>query len=556
MRLLKTNQSNAGNFEIEIFTNYKTPPYAILSHTWGEDEVTLQDMEGDGVRAKSKTGFYKIKNCCALASANGLDHVWIDTCCIDKTSSAELSEAINSMYRWYKEAEVCYAYLADVPSKCRFEDSKWFTRGWTLQELIAPEDVVFLNDSWQELGSKEYFQQTLSDCTRIPIEILSGDAHFEMFSIAQRMFWASKRETTRIEDRAYSLMGLFDIYMPLIYGEREMAFVRLQEEIIKASNDHTIFAWRQDCEDHHAGLLASSPEAFAESYNIIQAAPFTATSSLGSPITINSMGIHLELRLIGIGPQGLALAILHCKDIQEENKMIAIYLKDRDLTMEQFRRVGNGQFHQVDLAKFNPLQYPVRMICVEGGRMTRRWKKTLDKHNPTFPMHIYSNNVLTQLMSFGDPTAISKAAASGDEDLVWLLLTRSDVNIEARADKLGPSPLQCAILNGKSELVKTLLRRGAKLNVEDMLFETCLSRALSDGHEALVKLFLGRGIDIEINERQSQQLLFMAAKSRNLEDTVNLVLDKGTKIDAQDFAGQTPLIIAAKNGNENIVKLL
>ncbi|KAJ5930995.1 hypothetical protein N7466_006488 [Penicillium verhagenii] len=104
MRLLKTTQSNAGNFEIEIFTNYKTPPYAILSHTWGEDEVTLQDMEGDGARAKSKTGFYKIENCCTFALASGFNYVWIDTCCIDKTSSAELSEAINSMYRWYEEA--------------------------------------------------------------------------------------------------------------------------------------------------------------------------------------------------------------------------------------------------------------------------------------------------------------------------------------------------------------------------------------------------------------------------------------------------------------------
>ncbi|KAJ5930996.1 HET-domain-containing protein [Penicillium verhagenii] len=367
------------------------------------------------------------------------------------------------------------------------------------------------------------------------------------------MSWASKRETTRIEDRAYSLMGLFGIYMPLIYGERETAFVRLQEEIIKVSNDHTIFAWRQDHEEHHTGLLASSPAAFAESYNIIQTEPFRATS-LGSPITFSSMGIHLELRFIGMGPQGLGLAILHCKDIQEENKMIAIYLKDCYLTMEQFQRVGHGNFHQVDLTKFNPFQYPVRRICVEGGRMTRRWK--LDKRIPAFQIHVYSNDVLAQLMNFGDPTAIFKAAASGDEELVWLLLTRSDVNIEARADRFDPTPLECAIENGKLELVKTLLRRGARSDVKSMEFQSLLLLALRNGHEAVVKLFLDRGADIELNDDQRQKILFMAGSSGNLEDTVNLVLDRGAEIDAKNVNGQTPLIIATENGNENIVKLL
>jgi hypothetical protein len=125
MRLL-----NTGNFEVKLFGEDQVPPYAILSHTWNEEEVTLQDMEGTD--AANKKGYEKIKGCCSIASANGFEYVWIDTCCIDKASGAELSEAINSMYYWYQEAKVCYTYLADVPLKSKFSDSRWFTRGWTL----------------------------------------------------------------------------------------------------------------------------------------------------------------------------------------------------------------------------------------------------------------------------------------------------------------------------------------------------------------------------------------------------------------------------------------
>src|SRR6266702_4059585 len=158
MRLL-----NTGNFEVKSFEDDEVPPYAILSHTWDEEEVTLQDMEG--TRAVNKKGYEKVKHCCSVASANGFEYVWIDTCCIDKASSAELSEAINSMYLWYQEAKECYAYLADVPSKSKFSGSRWFTRGWTLQELIAPSTVMFFDEEWKKLGTKETLRQDISDCT-------------------------------------------------------------------------------------------------------------------------------------------------------------------------------------------------------------------------------------------------------------------------------------------------------------------------------------------------------------------------------------------------------
>src|SRR5256714_4011235 len=167
MRLLHTTKLKIHQFvehgssatlihrEGDSVAEYAVPRYAILSHTWGDDEVLFQDMQGDRSVAKSKSGYKKIKNSCARAARDGFDYIWIDTCCIDKSSSAELSEAINSMYRWYHQAEVCYAYLADVPSEAfknvtdyvdsEFSESRWFTRGWTLQELIAPSTVIFLN---------------------------------------------------------------------------------------------------------------------------------------------------------------------------------------------------------------------------------------------------------------------------------------------------------------------------------------------------------------------------------------------------------------------------
>jgi hypothetical protein len=157
MRLLHTRK-----LELQEFKPREVPNYAILSHTWREEEVTLQDIKTN--QATNLQGYEKISKACFVAAADGFDFIWIDTCCIDKTSSAELSEALNSMYRWYQEAEECYAYLADVPHSSvdqaigftgpEFQKSRWFTRGWTLQELIAPLSVIFLDSEWKEIGTK------------------------------------------------------------------------------------------------------------------------------------------------------------------------------------------------------------------------------------------------------------------------------------------------------------------------------------------------------------------------------------------------------------------
>ncbi|EIW51956.1 HET-domain-containing protein, partial [Trametes versicolor FP-101664 SS1] len=176
--------------------------------------------------------------------------VWSDACCIDKSSSAELSEAINSMYEWYRLAHVCYVYLEDVPDgdipsdhTSRFRDSKWHKRGWTLQELIAPERIEFLTRTWRFLGTKIGLASTLEEITGVDFDILTGRATVDSANVARRMSWAAERETSRIEDQAYSLMGIFGVHMSPIYGEGDNAFLRLQEEIIRTIPDHSMFAW-------------------------------------------------------------------------------------------------------------------------------------------------------------------------------------------------------------------------------------------------------------------------------------------------------------------------
>ncbi|OCK96314.1 HET-domain-containing protein, partial [Cenococcum geophilum 1.58] len=242
MRLL-----NSRTLQLEEFIgDANVPPYAILSHTWGEEEVTLRDMISTAGSLKEKKGFKKIQNCCSQALADGLHWAWVDTCCIDKTSSAELSEAINSMFRWYSRSKVCYAYLTDVPYD-GFDDSlpksRWFTRGWTLQELLAPSSVVYYSAEWTRIGDNEDLISVLRNVTRIDEGILSRTKGLDWISVAEKMSWAATRETTRVEDMAYCLLGIFDVNMPLLYGEGERAFQRLQEEILRNSQDQSLFAW-------------------------------------------------------------------------------------------------------------------------------------------------------------------------------------------------------------------------------------------------------------------------------------------------------------------------
>lgn len=252
---------NVHTLEFEEFEGQKVPTYAILSHRWEDEEVLFRDMIN--ATADRKKDMAKIKNCCRQAQRDEIDYVWIDTCCIDKSSSAELSEAINTMFRWYQKAEICYVYLSDVDTTPNdpqfshaFKESAWFTRGWTLQELIAPEDMEFFNSDWEAIGSRTTLRSAIIDVTSIPLDILSKLYPLSGVPIAERMSWAAHRQTTRIEDRAYSLMGIFDINMPMLYGEGDNAFRRLQEEILRRSSDRSILLFQGPY------LFASSPAQF------------------------------------------------------------------------------------------------------------------------------------------------------------------------------------------------------------------------------------------------------------------------------------------------------
>ncbi|KAE9375990.1 HET-domain-containing protein [Stipitochalara longipes BDJ] len=229
---------------LSAFFDDNTPHYAILSHTWESEEVSFQDIQGPHDAISNRTGYYKTKTFCSKSLEVGFQYAWVDICCIDKTNNAELSEAINSMYRWYQSAVACYAYLADVGSYRPLATSRWFQRGWTLQELIAPSDVLFFDSFWNELGSKASLAPEIERITKIPAGLLTMETTLKDHCVAEVMSWATGRQTTRVEDRAYSLLGLFEVSMPLIYGEGAHAFMRLQLEIIKSTTDHSIFAFQ------------------------------------------------------------------------------------------------------------------------------------------------------------------------------------------------------------------------------------------------------------------------------------------------------------------------
>ena len=274
MWLLSTDRA-----EHRFFADPSTIPggYAILSHTWSqtEEEQSFQDVQriiADCKRRGRNPRDHvsdKIRNCCLQAERDGFAWVWIDTCCINKESSTELSEAVNSMFNWYTISDICYAYLEDVPAddKLEAEDSafrkaRWHTRGWTLQELLAPVLVVFMSRDWKLLGTKADLSALLSDITDIYRDYLTRRRAVLHAPVAERMGWAASRNTTRIEDEAYCLLGLFDIHMPTIYGEGRRAFQRLQQEIIRQSYDTSLFAWRPD---HHRVQDDTVPAATLQS---------------------------------------------------------------------------------------------------------------------------------------------------------------------------------------------------------------------------------------------------------------------------------------------------
>jgi len=300
---------------------HHTPPvnaYATLSHTWGRGEVSFQDIQ-DLEKAKKMKGFAKIASTCEKALEHGLFYAWVDTCCIDKTSSAELSEAINSMFNWYGNSKVCFVFLEDFAPRVAaaaaaaaaaggvqddeeeaLPKCRWFSRGWTLQELIAPHHVHFFDSGWNFYGEKKNLVHLLHRITRVDCNVLWDPCYLRHISVAKRMSWASDRKTTRPEDLAYCLMGIFDVNMPLLYGEGDKSFIRLQEAILQRSSDLSLFAWGE--EDPRFGgydLFASSPKDFSQCSTVERICDKAVPEPL---IVIGNIGIQVTTSLASWDP--------------------------------------------------------------------------------------------------------------------------------------------------------------------------------------------------------------------------------------------------------------
>ncbi|KAH6848199.1 heterokaryon incompatibility protein-domain-containing protein [Chaetomium sp. MPI-CAGE-AT-0009] len=323
---------NCKDYTLEFHHGPSGVKYLILSHTWGDGEVTFKDM-ANLEDAKTKTGFRKIKGICTEALQVGVPYAWVDTCCIDKSSSAELSESINSMYHWYQCADRCIAYLDDLEAgnegaaEHQLRRCRWFTRGWTLQELIAPKFVVFVDEQWNKRGTKESLGPILSRITRIDTRVLQRIRPLHEVAVAQRMSWAARRETTRAEDMAYCLLGIFDINMPLLYGEREKAFTRLQQAILQQTDDLSIFAWDVDqldvlTVDAQLGYIKAIPFApMPTCFRNCEVVERFAGQVLPSPsITITSAGVQLSACIANEEGSEGQLLHLQCKAVPDPTK--------------------------------------------------------------------------------------------------------------------------------------------------------------------------------------------------------------------------------------------
>ncbi|CAG7559479.1 unnamed protein product [Fusarium equiseti] len=316
---------NTYTLTLEEFISLDRPAFAILSHTWGKDEVTLQEFRSLTGDYSKKSRGRKVLKTCALAKGRGFRYVWIDSCCIDKTNSVELAEAINSMFEWYATAGECYAYIEDLApdaSTDKLKVSRWFSRGWTLQELLAPDKLIFFDRDWRPRGTKHDLLGLISNASGISQEVLRDKSILPDIPVSHKMSWAASRRTTRPEDIAYCLIGIFDVRMVFIYGEgRKSAFYRLQKKIIHRTNDMSIFAWTSlSVDEKHSGVLATGPEEFVNGSLYRQ-----QSGALDNPeYTMTNKGIRIETGLQYSSDGATVLPLHHSK---ESHDITGIYLK-------------------------------------------------------------------------------------------------------------------------------------------------------------------------------------------------------------------------------------
>jgi hypothetical protein len=429
MRLLTTQ----GDLQLKSFETSQAPLYAILSHTWGEAEVSYQDLLAviaGSEQPPDHRGWSKIFGAREKAAAGLYDWIWIDTCCIDKTSSAELSEAINSMFYWYQSAQVCYAYLEDVPMLATgdfsnyssvLHNARWFRRGWTLQELIAPPEVEFCSVNWESFGTRSTHYDVLAQLTGIDRDVLRDPDHMSALSVAQKMSWAANRETTRPEDIAYCLMGVFGVNMPLLYGEGMKAFIRLQEEILKESEDQTIFAWNyprliqnrgqwmltrmrdtnSSSRSQSDGILAEHPRAFK------YGSPFVPTTSDHEPFTVTNRGLRLHSRVITEFKDCDFALLLSCEDHssycpqERVPSLLAVPLKRVPGSRDRFYRDKTKTLRHIPPSMAETLDFKTVFVQKSGHfRPPKLLKRTLRIGN--YPDHLIKMTDVAYALDQGD----------------------------------------------------------------------------------------------------------------------------------------------------------
>ncbi|TGJ84801.1 hypothetical protein E0Z10_g3961 [Xylaria hypoxylon] len=371
--------------------NDSKPKYAILSHTWGwqdektgkwahkVDEVTYDERRNfsnpfdESLHPDKQIAYKKIYYACRRALDRGCNYVWIDSCCIDKSNSAELTESINSMFRWYSEADVCLVYLVDscgqatIP-KMDYTDPcprlytknstpcRWFSRCWTLQELLASKKSEFYDSEWDLIYTLQNHpgpfngavEKMISDITNVDIRALLGRVPLHNYSVEAKMSWAASRKSARPEDIAYSLLGIFDIYMPLIYGEgAARAFQRLQLEIMKLTPDLSLFAWHTgeaQLEEQLCNALADSPSQFRFRRRICR-------SIAGSHYNMTNKGIRMTSVIHRVKKSGGERYFLCLEDQQGSSHAIGIFL--RKIGYNVFQRIG-GSLAQIENLRQHP----------------------------------------------------------------------------------------------------------------------------------------------------------------------------------------------------------
>ncbi|KAI0855788.1 hypothetical protein F4860DRAFT_448425 [Xylaria cubensis] len=401
MRLLSRDDTGLLSLE-EYLSSATIPPYAILSHTWGPDEVTYEDLTSRTYLHKH--GYRKIRFCAEQAERDRLRHFWVDTCCINKSSSAELSESINSMFSWYKNASKCYAYLEDVPGpvprdrdqdnsqnrRLQFQRSRWFTRAWTLQELIAPATVEFFSGTGEKLGNKASLESLICEVSGIPARALRG-SRLHHYTTTEKMAWAETREATKPEDKAYSLLGIFDVQIPLLYGEgEEKALKRLREEINK---------------DQKGSQYEDFSVPFSL-YDVPEIEKFVARENELAEIheELRSDGSRRVVVLHGLGGIGKTqLAIAYTKRHKDHYSAIFwINISDENSLSKSFTRIAN------QIIRRHPLPKPIINMNNKGSHheTVAGVKEWLSLPNNTRWLLVYDNYDNPKLPSNTNRTAI------------------------------------------------------------------------------------------------------------------------------------------------------